>query len=158
MWLEQKRTGKWRKLTRALFLMAARDPTNSRAAVVNALLPRNEEETAILAGGETRKIRRQSIQKFDLFKTEPNAFETRLIHELFIKSIDNRSKAFNKRILPPGGAWMEDVSWLASRLAHSRVRRNDFICFIYHFRPTCKISSSRIPKTETTTIRSSVDS
>jgi hypothetical protein len=37
VWLEQKRVGKWRKLARALFLVASRDPTNSRAAVVNPL-------------------------------------------------------------------------------------------------------------------------
>lgn len=105
VWLEQKRVGKWRKLTRALFLMAARDPTNSRAAVVNSLLPRNEEETEILAGGEIRKKRRQAIQQFDVMKTEPNVFETRLIHDLFIKTIDTKSKAFNKRILPVGAVW-----------------------------------------------------
>jgi acyl-coenzyme A thioesterase 9 len=109
VWLEQKRVGKWRKLTRALFLMAARDPTNSRAAVVNALQPRNDEEREILAGGEIRKKRRQTIQQFDLLKTEPNAFETRLIHDLFIKSIDSTSKAFNKRVLPHNCVWMEDA-------------------------------------------------
>jgi acyl-coenzyme A thioesterase 9 len=30
VWMEQRRHGKWRKLTRALFLMAARDATNTR--------------------------------------------------------------------------------------------------------------------------------
>lgn len=124
VWLEQKRTGKWRKLTRALFLMAARDPTNSRAAVVNALEPRNEEETAILAGGEERKRRRQAIQRFDLMKTEPNAFETKLIHDLFIKTIDTRSKAFNKRILPPGGVWMEDADLSNIIFSHPEDRNN----------------------------------
>lgn len=109
VWLEQKRVGKWRKLTRALFLMAARDPSNTRSAVVNPLQPRNEEEKEILAGGESRKRRRQTIQQFDLLKTEPNAFETKLIHDMFIKSIDTKSKAFNKRILPSGSVWMEDA-------------------------------------------------
>lgn len=109
VWLEQKRVGKWQKLTRALFLMAARDPTNSRAAVVNALEPRNEEEKSILAGGESRKKRRQATQQFDLLKTEPNVFETKLIHDLFIKSIDSTSKAFNQRVLPANSCWMEDA-------------------------------------------------
>lgn len=122
VWLEQKRVGKWRKLTRALFLMAARDPTNSRSAVVNALEPRNDEEKAILAGGESRKKRRQSFQQFDLFKTEPNAFETRLIHDLFIKSIDLKSKAFNTRILPPGAVWMEDADMSTIIFSHPEDR------------------------------------
>lgn len=109
VWLEQRRVGKWRKLTRALFLMAARDPTNIRSAVVNALKPGNEEEAKILAGGEERKKQRQVVQKFDLMKTEPNAFETKIIHDLFIRTIDTKSKAFNQRILPPGCVWMEDA-------------------------------------------------
>lgn len=124
VWLEQRRTGKWRKLTRALFLMAARDPTNSRSAVVNQLAPRNDEEKAILAGGETRKKSRQAIQQFDILKTEPNAYETRLIHDLFIKSIDTQSKAFNKRILPPGCVWMEDADLQTIIFSHPEDRNN----------------------------------
>jgi acyl-coenzyme A thioesterase 9 len=148
VWMEQRRHGKWRKLTRALFLMAARDATNTRvfpfqtvkilqllsllfsfqAAAVNPLVPRNEEETGILAGGESRKKRRQQIQKHDILKVEPNIFETRIIHDLFIKSIDTKSKAFNKRILPPGSIWMEDAdlsniifSHPEDRNAHNKV-------------------------------------
>lgn len=110
VWLEQKKEDKWLKLTRALFLMAARDPTNTRAAMVNPIVPRNEEEQKILAGGESRKKRRQNIKKLDLMKTEPNPLESRLIHEMFMKTIDTKSKAFNKRILPPGAVWMEEAS------------------------------------------------
>lgn len=124
VWLEQKRSGNWRKINRALFLMAARDPTNTRAAVVNALQPRNEEEQAIFAGGETRKKMRQAIQRFDLNKTEPNAFETKLIHDLFVKSIDSGSKAFNKRILPPGAVWMEDADLSTIIFSHPEDRNN----------------------------------
>lgn len=124
VWLEQKQVGKWRKLTRALFLMAARDPTNTRAAVVNALEPRNEEEKAILEGGESRKKRRQAIQAFDLLKTEPNAFETRIIHDMFIKTIDTKSKAFNKRVLPPGAVWMEDADLQNIIFSHPEDRNN----------------------------------
>lgn len=104
--------------------MAARDPANSRAAVVNALEPRNDEEKQILAGGESRKKRRQAIQQFDLLKTEPNVFETKLIHDLFIKSIDMKSKAFNKRILPPGAVWMEDADLSNIIFSHPEDRNN----------------------------------
>lgn len=128
VWLEQRRHGKWRKLTRALFLMAARDATNTRAAPVNPLVPRNEEESNILAGGESRKKRRQLMQKTNLLKMEPNVFETRIIHDLFIRSIDMNSKAFNKRILPSGSVWMEDAdmsniifSHPEDRNAHNKV-------------------------------------
>ncbi|XP_063704146.1 acyl-coenzyme A thioesterase 9, mitochondrial-like [Culicoides brevitarsis] len=128
IWMEQKQHGKWRKMTRALFLMAARDPTNTRAACVNPLVPANDEEKLIFEGGEGRKKRRSLLQKQDLMKSPPNAYEQTLIHEMFKKSIDVSSKAFNKRILPPGTVWMEDAdmsniifSHPEDRNAHNKV-------------------------------------
>lgn len=55
VWLEQKIQDRWRKLTRALFLMACRNATNTSAAVVNPLHPANEEEKRIHTGGESKK-------------------------------------------------------------------------------------------------------
>lgn len=52
VWLEQKIQDRWRKLTRALFLMASRNATNTAAAMVNPLQPANEEEKRIYTGGE----------------------------------------------------------------------------------------------------------
>lgn len=52
VWMEQKLHGKWRKLTRALFLMVARDATNTKASLINPLVPANDEEKAIFDGGE----------------------------------------------------------------------------------------------------------
>lgn len=54
VWLEQKLQGRWRKLTRALFLMACRNATNTAAAIVNPLHPKNDEEKRILTGGESK--------------------------------------------------------------------------------------------------------
>lgn len=52
VWLEQKFQGQWRKLTRALFLMASRNATNTKSLAVNQLVPATEEEKAIFDGGE----------------------------------------------------------------------------------------------------------
>lgn len=122
VWMEQKLHGKWRKLTRALFLMAARDATNTKAALINPLVPANEEEKVIFDGGESRKKRRIQLQKEDLLKTEPNDFEQGLVHDLFVKSIDTKSRAFNKRILPPGYVWMEDVTMANIVFSHPEDR------------------------------------
>ncbi|XP_035904014.1 acyl-coenzyme A thioesterase 9, mitochondrial-like isoform X1 [Anopheles stephensi] len=122
VWMEQKLHGKWRKLTRALFLMAARDATNTKAAFINPLVPANEEEKTIFDGGESRKKRRIQMQQEDLLKTEPNDFEQRMVHELFVKSIDTKSKAFNKRILPPGYVWMEDATMANIVFSHPEDR------------------------------------
>lgn len=54
VWLEQMIQGRWRKLTRALFLMACRNATNTAAAIVNPLKPANDEEKRIFDGGERK--------------------------------------------------------------------------------------------------------
>ncbi|XP_052865787.1 acyl-coenzyme A thioesterase 9, mitochondrial-like [Anopheles cruzii] len=122
VWMEQKLHGKWRKLTRALFLMAARDATNTKAAFINPLVPANAEEKAIFDGGESRKKRRGQLQKEDLLKAEPNDFEQRMVHDLFVKSIDTKSRAFNKRILPPGYVWMEEATMANIVFSHPEDR------------------------------------
>lgn len=54
VWLEQKIMGKWRKLTRALFIIACRNATNTQAAIANPLKPATDEEQKIYDGGESK--------------------------------------------------------------------------------------------------------
>lgn len=54
VWLEQFENGLWHKLTRALFLIAARNSTNSKALMVNRLIPADDTEQKILEGGECK--------------------------------------------------------------------------------------------------------
>ncbi|XP_055309213.1 acyl-coenzyme A thioesterase 9, mitochondrial-like isoform X2 [Sitodiplosis mosellana] len=112
VWLEQKFQGRWRKLTRALFLMACRNATNSAAAIVNPLNPENDGEKKIFTGGENRKRKRIQLQKESIFHgQEPSAFEQKLIHNIFMKTMDlnNKNKTFNVRKIPSGAIWMEDA-------------------------------------------------
>lgn len=88
--------------------MASRNATNTKSLVVNPLVPSTDEEREIFAGGENRKKRRMLTQKQSLFNQEPNQFEQKLIHNLFIKTIDLGNQTFNTRVLPSGAVWMED--------------------------------------------------
>jgi acyl-coenzyme A thioesterase 9 len=54
VWLEQFAHGHWEKMTRALFLMAARNSTNDSPAFINSLVPENEKEKEVLLGGESK--------------------------------------------------------------------------------------------------------
>lgn len=108
VWLEQKHHGKWRKLTRALFLMASRNATNTKALAVNQMVPATAEEQKIFDGGAARKKRRILSQKQSLFSVEPNPFEQKLIHDMFVKTIDMKNMTFNQRVLPANSVWMED--------------------------------------------------
>lgn len=109
VWLEQKSQDRWRKMTRALFLMASRNATNTRALFINPLAPGNDEEKRIFEGGEARKKRRMLVQKESIFSQEPNDLEQKIIHNLFVKTIDMKNQTFNTRILPTGSIWMEDA-------------------------------------------------
>ncbi|XP_031344032.1 acyl-coenzyme A thioesterase 9, mitochondrial-like isoform X1 [Photinus pyralis] len=108
VWLEQKSHGVWRKLTRALFLIAARDPMAQKAAVINPLIATTDEEREILAGGETRKKQRKLEQSQHLTKVIPDAEEQSIIHGLFVRSVDEVS--LKSRKLPAGCVWMEDCT------------------------------------------------
>lgn len=135
VWLEQKVEDRWRKLTRALFLMACRNATNTAAAIVNPLQPANEEEKKIHLGGESetliritiwinsniifsisdRKRQRIQLQKESIFNQGPSAFEQKLIHNIFMKTMDLNDNAFNVRKIPKGkwtfrDTWNETVS------------------------------------------------
>lgn len=72
MWLEQFAHGHWEKMTRALFLVAARNSTNDRPAPVNSLVPENENEKEILLGGEGKNMNLilQNSSKMSLFPTQ----------------------------------------------------------------------------------------
>ncbi|KAJ8966738.1 hypothetical protein NQ317_012670 [Molorchus minor] len=63
VWLEQLNEGVWNRITRALFVMAARNSTNSGSVVINPIDPANERERTILSGGEDRKNRRIETTK-----------------------------------------------------------------------------------------------
>jgi acyl-coenzyme A thioesterase 9 len=62
VWLEQFAHGHWEKLTRAVFLMAARNSTNDSPAFVNSLVPENEKEKEILMGGESKDVNTHSFE------------------------------------------------------------------------------------------------
>ncbi|XP_011196875.2 acyl-coenzyme A thioesterase 9, mitochondrial [Zeugodacus cucurbitae] len=110
VWLEQKYQGVYKKITRALFLMAARNATNTGAAPVNPIVPATEEEKQILSGGEARKKRRQLLQAQSIFKVEPNDFEQSLMYDIYKRTTHTNTMELNKRWLPSNARWMSEWS------------------------------------------------
>nr|CAD7404354.1 unnamed protein product [Timema cristinae] len=121
VWLEQNLHGQWQKLTRALFLMAARNSTNTAAAIVNKLVPKGEKEIEIFAGGEDRKRKRQQEKTTSLLRSVPDATEQRVIHDLFLKTVDMDSIAFDRRNLSPNSTWMSDAKLSNIIFSHPEV-------------------------------------
>lgn len=75
-----------------------------------------------------RKKRRLQIQRDSLLRGEPNDFESRLIHDLFLSSVDVNDFTFKKKPLPAGAVYMSDtnisnlvLSYPEDRNAHNKI-------------------------------------
>lgn len=148
VWLEQESEGKYQKITRALFLMAARNATNTGPAPVNQISPGNELENKILSGGEERKKRRIIMQKQSLLKVVPTNYEQNIMHNLFTRITRKDTIQLNKKVLPTNGKWMADCSIMNTipcfpehRNAHNKVfggfimktaLENSWVCAYLH--------------------------
>lgn len=122
VWLEQKNNGKWQKITRALFLMAARNPCLTGPAFVNSIEPANEREKYILAGGVERKERRLKISNESLKKVIPNESEQMLIHKIFLSTMSKDDVSLTKLELPPNCEWMENCKLTNVVISHPENR------------------------------------
>lgn len=49
---QDKKTNEWNTVTKARFVMVARDPMNKGSAIVNALIVETDEEKALFLKGE----------------------------------------------------------------------------------------------------------
>jgi acyl-coenzyme A thioesterase 9 len=107
--LEQKRDdGHWQQVTEASFVLVARDPLNTKGAVLNPLIAETDEEKELLAKGEKNKMARKDTAKDSLFKNPPTEHEKILIHDFFMKTVDHTALSFKARIKPANSIWMED--------------------------------------------------
>lgn len=108
VWLEQKYEENFRQITHALFLIVARNATNTAAAPVNPLKLDSVLEQKIFHRGEERKRIRTSFQESFVFNVKPLQEEYSLMHDLFKTTCDNTYIKLNRRILPKNSVWMTD--------------------------------------------------
>ncbi|KAH8258298.1 hypothetical protein KR038_009298, partial [Drosophila bunnanda] len=122
VWLEQVVDGQINPVTHALFLMGARNATNTAAAPVNTIEPTNEKEKKILAGGAERKWRRQEwTSKSGQF--QPTDEEIAIISDLHSITSPRDTLKLNIRNLPENSSWIKD-SFQTSTTASFPEHRN----------------------------------
>ncbi|XP_045471026.1 acyl-coenzyme A thioesterase 9, mitochondrial-like isoform X2 [Harmonia axyridis] len=107
VWLEQQQHGVWHKITRALFLIAARDATCKKAAHVNTLVPSNNYERQMLEGGESRKNQRRKNMQEHVSKVVPTAEEQQIIHDLYMSTVEGDDLTTRNTKFPGGLVAME---------------------------------------------------
>lgn len=106
----------------ATFVMVARDPENKRPAFVNPLIPEGPEEEQIFRQGELNKTRRVEISTASLLKMAPTAEERKIIHDIFLNTLDATTVSFRSRNLPPASVWMEDAKLKGLEICHPQQR------------------------------------
>ncbi|KAK7074699.1 Acyl-coenzyme A thioesterase 9, mitochondrial [Halocaridina rubra] len=107
--VEQVNEGEWQQVTRAVFVMVARDPLNQGSAIINPLVPDSEEEKELYQAGETNKLHRLRVKEESLFRVPPNETEKTLIHELFMSMANAKELSFTSKHRPPNSVWLEDT-------------------------------------------------
>merc|ERR1711997_1236045 len=108
--LEQQRDdGTWERVTEASFVLVARDPLNTKGAVLNPLKVETDTEKELFEIGHNNMLKRKQCAKDSLFKHPPSEHEKMLIHDFFMQTVDHSALSFKARIKPENSVWMEDA-------------------------------------------------
>ncbi|XP_065185657.1 acyl-coenzyme A thioesterase 9, mitochondrial-like [Sycon ciliatum] len=113
----------WKRLAEATLVMVGRNPQTGKAAQINFLQLRTQEEIEMFQQGERRKAGRQMMAKASLTRRPPSEDERRAVHELFLETVDSSSAALqDDPRLPEGSVWMSDTRMSSVRLCHPQHR------------------------------------
>ncbi|XP_050699607.1 acyl-coenzyme A thioesterase 9, mitochondrial-like isoform X1 [Eriocheir sinensis] len=123
--VEQRVDHTWRQVTRAVFVMVARDPLNQGSAIVNPLVCETPEEQKIFQAGEVNKLHRKVLQEESLFRVPPNETEKTLVHELFMSLANPKELSFTSKNVPENSMWMEQTKLKNLIICHPE-HRNRF--------------------------------
>ncbi|XP_062297810.1 acyl-coenzyme A thioesterase 9, mitochondrial-like isoform X2 [Scomber scombrus] len=122
MHMSQFRNGAYAPVLDATFVMVSRDPENKRAAFVNPLKPEGAEEEKLFQQGEANKSRRVELSTASLLKVAPADEERKIVHSLFLNTLDSKTVSFRSRVLPPSSVWMEDAKLKGLEICHPQER------------------------------------
>ncbi|KAL3040580.1 hypothetical protein OYC64_011569 [Pagothenia borchgrevinki] len=122
MHMSQYQNGAYSPILDATFVMVARDPENKRAAYVNPLKPEGPEEEKLFQEGEANKVRRVELSTASLLKVAPTDEERKIVHGLFLNTLDTKTVSFRSRLLPPNSVWMEDAKLKGLEICHPQER------------------------------------
>ncbi|EDV92776.1 GH18639 [Drosophila grimshawi] len=95
-------------VTKATFLMVARNATNTGPAPVNPIKPANEMEQRCFDEALQRQNHRKSANAESVFISQPLEHEQALLYSLLQRTTPPDSFDLNKRILPHNCHWMAD--------------------------------------------------
>ncbi|XP_043651832.1 acyl-coenzyme A thioesterase 9, mitochondrial [Drosophila teissieri] len=108
IYVRQLAHGQYIDVTKAIFVMVARNATNTGAAPINPLEVGDETEKLIWEQAEKRQKVRKSSAMDSVFNSPPREHEQSIMYEILKRTTPANSMDLNKRVLPPKCRWMED--------------------------------------------------
>lgn len=122
MHILQYQNGTFLPVIDATFVMVARDTSNKSPAFINPLKTESPEEEILFRQGDLNKATRTAMKRTSLLKTAPNEDERKIIHEMFLETLDDKTISFHSRILPSNSVWMEDTKLKSLEICHPQER------------------------------------
>lgn len=95
-------------VTKAFFLMVARNATNTGPAPINKLKPSNEMESRFWDEAVQRLQKRKLLKSVDITSIPPKEHEQAMMFGLLQRTSPRDTFVLNQRVLPPNCHWMAD--------------------------------------------------
>ncbi|XP_020812009.1 acyl-coenzyme A thioesterase 9, mitochondrial [Drosophila serrata] len=108
IYVRQLAHGEYIDVTKAIFVMVARNATNTGAAPINPLQVGDETEALIQQAAEKRQKTRRITAQDSVFNSPPREHEQTIMYEILKRTTPLNGMDLNKRVLPPKCRWMED--------------------------------------------------
>ncbi|XP_060648274.1 acyl-coenzyme A thioesterase 9, mitochondrial isoform X1 [Drosophila nasuta] len=99
---------KYLNVTKAVFLMVARNAINSASAPVNPLKPADAVEQKCWEESDERQRKRKATESQGVLVWPPQQHEQAIMYNLLQRTTPKDSFDLNRRALPPKCNWMED--------------------------------------------------
>nr|CAD7198868.1 unnamed protein product [Timema douglasi] len=95
--------------------------SNLNLLIISSLAHYESSTSGYAAIEADRKRKRQKEKTTSLLRSVPDATEQRVIHDLFLKTVDMDSIAFDRRNLSPNSTWMSDAKLSNIIFSHPEV-------------------------------------
>lgn len=108
LYVRQLLGDKYLNVTKAFFLMVARNATNTGPAPINKLVPANEMESRFWDEAVQRREKRKLLKSTDITSVPPKEHEQEMMFRLLQRTTPRDTFVLNERVLPPNCHWMAD--------------------------------------------------
>ncbi|EDW14322.2 acyl-coenzyme A thioesterase 9, mitochondrial [Drosophila mojavensis] len=108
IYVRQPVDGEYVNVTKALFIMVARNATNTGSAPANTLKPADKMEQKYWEAANKRQIERKRARGESVFISPPLEHEQAIMYNVLQRTTPPNTFELNKRILPHRCRWMKD--------------------------------------------------